>query len=89
VGKHGQAHKWYLPALARESVRREQQRRRNGGETALQAAFLRALYRWAARRHADDDATPVVIPSGAAATVGELTRVVLTIASLRSARGRQ
>jgi hypothetical protein len=84
----GQAHRWYPPALARENIRLGQQHRRRGierGETAFQAAFGRALVRWAAR-HADDDATPIVVPSGATATVGELTRIICTLISIRERR---
>jgi hypothetical protein len=84
----GRAHQWYRPAIARENIRLGQQHRRRRierGETAFQAAFLRALYRWAAR-HADDDATPIVVPSGATATAGELTRVVCALISIRERR---
>jgi hypothetical protein len=57
-------------------------RRGQRDETAFEAAFWRALVRWAAC-HADD-ATAPVIPSGATATTRELTRVVTAIASLRN-----
>jgi hypothetical protein len=52
------------------------------GETAFQAAFLRALYRWAAL-HADDDAQ-IVVPSGAAATAGELARAITALIAVRA-----
>jgi hypothetical protein len=85
----GQAHHWYRPALERERVQRgERVQHGERGETAFQAAFLSALYRWAAY-HADDDATSIVVPSGATATAGELARVVCALISLREHRSRR
>jgi hypothetical protein len=53
--------------------------------TALAAAFLEALRRWALK-HRDDDGTRVVIPSGVV-TATELRQVVLALLMLK--RGAQ
>jgi hypothetical protein len=76
----GQAHHWYRPALARERARAGQQYRRDG-ETALQAAFQRALQVWASRHSSDDD-SPITLPMGTV-TTGELVKVIMAIALLR------
>jgi hypothetical protein len=82
----GQAHRWYRPALARESGRRErQQHRRTGGETAFQAAFKNALQIWALH-HVDDVGTQIVIPTGAVQAT-ELRRVVIALISIKRREG--
>jgi hypothetical protein len=53
--------------------------------TALAAAFLAALQRWAVRHHGDD--IVIAIPAGTV-TAGELTRVVLALLAIQKAAVR-
>jgi hypothetical protein len=79
----GQNNNWYRPKLERESIRLKQQRRREigRGDTAMRAAFIAALARWAVRHAGDDTETPISIPSGTV-TSTELTKVVLALIAI-------
>jgi hypothetical protein len=80
----GKLHPGFGPALRRE---RELQRRHESvHNTTMRAAFLKALYVWAAR-HADDDTGNIVIPTGVV-TTADLAQVITALIASKQERGR-